>query len=111
MIPLKNALFIFVLTAIVAVSLVGCDTTADRELRRAEKALDEALEINADAYATDDYRRAEELLEEAAALANDGRIQEAREAAIKCKLRAEDAKRKAEERHQILDAEMDELGR
>ncbi|MFH0765288.1 MAG: hypothetical protein V2A61_02595 [Calditrichota bacterium] len=96
---------------IIAVSLSGCDTTADRELRRAERALNEALEVNADSYATDDYTAAEELFQEAMELSRNNRIQEARAAAIKVKLRAEDAQRKAEERHRILQDEMDRLGR
>lgn len=96
---------------LIAFVLVGCDTTADRELNRAERALDEALDVNADAYASDDYVAAEELLIEAAELARDNRIQEAREAAIKCKLRAEDAKKKALERHRIMEEEADRLGR
>lgn len=91
--------------------LAGCDTSAERELKRAEKALDEALAFNADAYATDDYNAAEALMNEAAELSADNRIQEARQAAIKAKLKAEDAKRKAEERHKILSDEMDQLGR
>lgn len=98
---------IFVITA----SLAGCDTTAERELRRAEKALEEALDISADAYATEDYTAAEELFQEAVELSDNDRIQEARAKAIKAKLRAEDALKKAEERIRILNLEMDRLGR
>ncbi len=107
----KTLTSFLVITLLFFLSLTGCDTTADRELLRAEKALDVALDYNADAYASDDYVAAEELLVEAAELANDNRIQEARMAAIKCKLRAEDATRKAKERHAIMQNEMDRLGR
>jgi len=99
--------FLFSLSVVVA----GCDTTAERELRRAEKALDEANAVNADAYASDDYEAAEELFQEAVELNDNNRVQEARSAAIKAKLRAEDAKSKAEERLRILQDEMDRIGR
>jgi hypothetical protein len=91
--------------------IVGCDTNAERELRRAEKALDDAMAVNADAYATEDYNEAEAAFDEAQQLAKDNRIQEARTAAIKAKLSAEDARRKAEERKAILESEMDRLGK
>jgi len=106
-----TAIIIAGLIALVSLSTVGCDVSAERELKRAERALDEALELAADRHATEDYEAAEELLIEAAELAKDKRIQEARMAAIKSKLRAEDAKRKAKERVMILEAEMEELGR
>jgi hypothetical protein len=99
------------LIGIMSLSLIGCDTSADRELKRAEDAINTAQEFNAEEHATDDYIAAEELLVEAADLARDDRVQEARDAAIKAKLRAEDATRKAKERMKILEAEMDELGR
>ena len=98
-------------SAFFCVGLVGCDVTAERELRRAEKAINEAQQYNAEEHATDDFLEAEQLLVEAVELAEDNRIQEARQTAIKSKLRAEDALRKAQERRRILDAEMDELGR
>ena len=97
--------------ALFAAVLIGCDTTAERELKRAEKAINEAQQANAEEYATEDYLAAELNLNEAVELAHNNRIQESRQAAIKAKLRAEDALRKAKERQNILDAEMDELGR
>ncbi|MCF7809949.1 hypothetical protein K9N50_03055 [bacterium] len=99
------------LFVMVSLSLTGCDTSAERELKRAEDAINVAQEFNAEEHATDDYLKAEELLVEAADLARDGRVQEAREAAINSKLSAEDAMRKAKERMKILEAEMEELGR
>ena len=96
---------------ILSLSLIGCDTSAERELNRAEEAINAAQDFNAEEHATDDYLKAEELLVEAADLARDGRVQEAREAAINSKLAAEDAMRKAKERMRILEAEMEELGR
>lgn len=91
--------------------LSGCDISAERELKRAERALEEAMQVSADAHATEDYNKAEEFFQEAVELNNDNRIQEARSAAIKSKLAAEDAKLKAEERMRILDSEMEKLGR
>lgn len=94
-----------------AIILIGCDATADREIKRAEQALDEALNVSADAYAPDDYSTAEELFQEAVALARDNRILEARNVAINAKLRAEDARKKAEERHKIMEEQSRKLGR
>ncbi len=105
--PIKS--LILLLTVLTAVSLAGCDTTADRELRRAEAALDAALNVGADRYATEDYQAAEEYFVEAAELAKENRIQEARNLAIKSKLRAEDSERKAKEYQQILQDEEDRL--
>ncbi len=105
------ALIMVGLIALLSLSLVGCDTTAERELQRAEEALLEAEEYSAEEHATEDFIRAEELLSEAAELARDNRIQEAREVAIKAKLRAEDAMLKAKERAKILEAEMEKIGR
>ncbi len=99
------------LALIFTLNLIGCDMTAERELKRAERAINEAQQYDAEEHATDDYRAAEELLNEAAELAKDGRIQEARQTAINAKLRAEDAMRKAKERARILEQEMEEIGR
>jgi len=110
MLRFSNALLTF-LIIVVSFTTVGCDTTAERELRRAEAALDAATDVSADAYATDDFMAAEELFQEAIELSEDGRIQEARTAAIKSKLRAEDSERKAKERLATLNAEHDKLGR
>lgn len=107
--PHRINLLIIILAVSTAVSLSGCDTSADRELRRAETALDEALDVGADRYATDDYQAAETYLVEAADLARENRIQEARSLAIKSKLRAEDATRKAKEYQQILQEEEERL--
>lgn len=99
------------LLLLISLTLTSCDTTSDRELRRAEKALDEALDLGADAYATEDYNAADELLQEAHALVKDNKIQASRDAAIRSKLKAEDAKSKAAERVRILNDEADRLGR
>ena len=107
----KTVLLLTGLLIVFSVGLTGCDTTADRELRRAEKALDAADAADAEASATEDYLAAEEFFNEAVRLAEENRIQEARQAAINAKLRAEDALKKAEERQHILDAEAERLGR
>ena len=93
------------------VGLVGCETTADIELRRAEKALNDALEVGADASASDDYIKAEEMLIKAQELARDNKILEARQVAVEAKVIADDAKRKAEERQLILEQEAERLGK
>jgi len=94
-----------------AFAMTGCETSSDVELRRAEKALNEALEVGADASASDDYMKAEELLIKAQELARDNKILESRQTAVEAKVIADDAKRKAEERQRILDDEADRLGK
>ena len=108
---LKAGLIISMFVILFSFSLTGCDVTAERELRRAEEAIEVARDLNSEEHATEDYLEAEELLIQASEMAKDNRIQEARQLAIKSKLRAEDATRKAKERQRILEAEMDELGR
>ena len=109
--PRYLSMLLINMIVVVSFTAIGCDITADRELRRAERALDDASEVSADAYATDDYIAADELFQEAMDLSENGRIQEARTAAIKSKLRAEDATLKAKERLRILNQEHDRLGR
>ncbi|NQU05067.1 MAG: hypothetical protein HQ568_03165 [Calditrichaeota bacterium] len=106
-----SILLLTVLMVTVSMFSIGCDTSADRELHRAEEAIMDAEEYAAEEHATVDFLAAEELLIEAAELAREGKIQKAREAAIKSKIRAEDATRKAKERMRILEHEMDKLGR
>ncbi len=102
---------LFALLIPLATGLAGCETTADIELKRAEKALNDALAVGADASASDDYSKAEELLIKAQELARDNKILEARQMAVEAKVIADDAKRKAEERQRILDDEADRLGK
>jgi len=109
--PRYVRIFLTILITIVSSTMIGCDITADRELRRAQDALDAADEVSADAHATADYNMANELFQDAMQLSEDGRIQEARTAAIKAKLRAEDAEMKAKERLRILNEALDKLGR
>lgn len=101
------------LTILIVLAFVftGCETNADIELRRAEKSLNEALNVGADASASDDYMKAEELLIHAQELARDNKILEARQVATEAKIIADDAKRKAEERQRILDDEATRLSR
>ena len=106
-----TAAILTILVAVFALSLTGCDVTAERELKRAETAIEEARDLNAEEHATEDYLAAEGLLVEAVELARDDRVQEARYIAIKAKLRAEDAANKAQERMRILGEEMRKLGR
>ena len=108
-ITLEPTRWLALLTA--AVVFAGCDTTADRELRRAEEALDKAMAVSADAHATDDYNKAEEYFNLAQEANDRHKIQEAREYAIKAKLAAEDAESKSKERLRILEEEYDRLGR
>lgn len=91
--------------------LTSCDTSADRELHRAEEALNAADAIDAEAHAPEDYMKAEELFEEAMSANEKGLVQETRRLAIQAKLRAEDAADKTKDRQRALEAEQDRLGR
>lgn len=97
------------LAAALALAAGGCDTTADRELQRANEALEAAREVGADEHATEDYNAAEEAFAQAQQLARDQRVAEARSMAVKAKILAEDARNKAVERQRILEAEMERL--
>ncbi len=89
----------------------GCETSADIELKRAEKAINEAQAVGADATASEDFSSAEQLLSEAQELARSNKILEARQTAIEAKVRADDAKTKALEQAKILDDEAQKLGK
>jgi len=96
---------------VAAIGFTGCETTADPELKRAEKALNEALAIGADASASEDYMKAEAMLIEAQELARDNKILEARQMAVEAKVIADDAKTKAQEQAKILEEEAGRLGK
>ena len=106
-----TSLMVVALIVVAALLAVSCDTTAERELARAETALNEAARANASEFASEDYNAAEAAFVEAQQLAADNRVQESRAMAIKSKILAEDAKLKAEERQRILESEMDRIGR
>ncbi len=107
----RSSVLVPILVVILTAILAGCDTSAERELRRAEQSLDMAQQYGAEQYATEDYMAAQELLVEADQLARENRIQEARSLAVKAKLRADDALRKAKEYQKILEEEEDRLYR
>jgi len=108
---LKIKSILLAVTAVVGIGLAGCETNADIELKRAEKALNEALAVGADASASDDYMKAEQLLIEAQELARNNKILEARQTAVEAKIIAEDARNKAVEMQKILDDEASRLGK
>lgn len=107
----KSASYFLSLIILLSVATIGCDVSAERELRRAQASLDIADEMDAEAYAAEDYMAAEELFEEAMAASEDDQVQEARRLAIKAKLRAEDAIDKTKDRLRSLEAEQERLGR
>ena len=107
----RTTLSITIIAALFALFIIGCDTTADRELHRAQDAMDAAEEIGAEEYATDDFRRAYDYFQEAMDASDRGEIQEARRLAIKAKLGFEDATTKTEERMRTLQSEHERLGR
>ncbi len=91
-------------------SLIGCDFSARWDLKRAEKALKEADRENAEFWAEREYRKAQKYLIEAMDYARDAKINEARDAASESRSWAEEAialtiRRKADmqEEHDGLD--------
>ncbi len=107
----RTALLIIILTAFSAVLFTGCDVSADRELNRAQAALDMAEEVSAEEHAPDDFLAAEEFFVEAMQANEDHEVQEARRLAIKAKLKAEDAIDKTKDRLRSLNAENERMGR
>ena len=97
------------LILLTAITITGCDTSADSEIKRAEQALNDAFEAGAELHATKDYFAAEGYLNEALELERDNRILEARTLATKAKRRAEDAKKKAEEHLRSLEKESERI--
>ena len=91
-------------------ALFGCDFSARWDLRKAEKALKEADKENAEFWAEREYRKAQKYLIEAMDYAHDAKINEARDAASESRSWAEEAidltiRRKADmqEEHDALD--------
>jgi len=108
---LRSLILIILPIFLLAFTFSGCDSSADRELKRAQEALDQAQEMGADSHAFDDFRKAEEFFEQAMEANDDGKIQDARSFAIKAKLKAEDAMSKTKDRMSSLDEEKSRLGR
>ena len=77
--------FAFVLT------LTGCDFSARWDLKRAEKALNEADRVNAEHWAEKEYRKAQKALVEAMDLARVRSINAARDKALEARDWAEEA--------------------
>lgn len=111
--PMRFVAIICIFGISIWVGLIGggCDTTADRELNRAQEALDKALHVGADEHATEDYTRAEQLLVQAQEMARQGKVSEARRLAVEAKILADDAYSKALERQKILEEEASRIGR
>lgn len=105
--PVLIVLPVFLLTF----AFAGCDATADRELKRAQEALDQAQDMGADAHAFDDFRKAEEFFEQAMEANDNNKVQDARALAIKAKLKADDAMSKTKDRVSALKEEQSRLGR
>lgn len=107
----RTTLSITIIAALFALFIIGCDTTADRELRRAQDAMDAAEQVGAEEHATDDFRRGYEQFQQAMEANDEGEIQEARRLAINAKHLFEDATTKTEERLLTLQSEQEKLGR
>lgn len=93
-----------------AVVVTGCDTSANRDLRRAEKLLKEADKYHAELWAEHEYRKAQSLFVEAMDLAKVKYVNEARDKAAECELWAQEAVDLARMRFFEMEKEKDRLG-
>jgi len=89
---------------------MGCDYSAKRDLRRAEKALKQADAWHAEHFAEREYRKAQALFVEAMDLAKVRYINEARDKAAEAKSWAEEAAALSETRFKELQEEKDRVG-
>jgi len=103
--PTSKRLMLVLLVVVLATA--GCDFSARRDLKRAEKALRQADELNAEFWAEPEYRKAQKAFDDAMDLARERKINEARdkatvavdwarEAAMWAKIRAEEMQKEKE---------------
>lgn len=76
----KN-IFILSVWTLTSLLILGCDVSARRDLRNAEKLLKKADELHAERWAEKEYHLAQKFFTEAMDLARERKINEARDAA------------------------------
>jgi len=95
---------------IFAALFAGCDYSARRDLRRAEKALKQADAWHAEQWAEKEYRKAQALFVEAMDLSKVRFVNEARDKAAEARSWAEEAAALAEMRFKEMQEEKERLG-
>jgi len=93
------------LGVLIAIAFIGCASSAEEELEKAEQMLDEALAFGGADIASNDYQKAQELFSEAMDLLQNERRREARSKAKKSILCAEDAINRAKKHKKALEDE------
>jgi len=104
----KNLLLIIGLIALSTTT--GCDWSARWDLRQADKALQEADKHHAEVWAEKEYRKAQVALGEAIDLAKVRYVNEARDKAAEAKMWAEEATDIAIARYEEMQEEKERLG-
>lgn len=108
---MRTSTIIFLLSAFITLAtLTGCDWSAKWDLRQADKALKEADKHHAEVWAEKEYRKAQVALGEAIDLAKVRYINEARDKAAESKMWAEEATALAIERFEEMQEEKERLG-
>lgn len=98
------------LLILVAFTITSCDFGAKRDLKRAERVLRKADELNAERWAEKEYRKAQKAFDEAVDLERERKINEARDKAVICIDWAEEACMWAKIRAEEMQKEQDALG-
>ncbi len=111
--PFKRQVYLVLSIILFGVMVLstGCDWSARWDLRRAEKAMKQADKANAEFWAAPEYRKAQRYLVIAMDLAQERKINEARDAALEAKEWADEATDLSIRRREEMEKEHDALGR
>lgn len=101
---------ILIALSLAGLTISGCDYSAKGDLRAAENALKEADKVHAAQWAEREYRKAEAALGEAMSHARNNEVNEARDKAAEAKSWASEATDLAIKRAAEMEAEKDRLG-
>ncbi len=96
--------------AVAGLVLTGCDWTVRGDLKRAEKALNEADRWKAETWAEPEYRKAQKAFDEACTLARNNEVNAARDKAQEAYDWASEASEKAEARQRAIEEEQQKVG-
>ncbi|MBC8465856.1 hypothetical protein H8D57_02420 [bacterium] len=88
----------------------SCDFSAKGDLKRAEKMMNEADAVKADFWAEPEYRKAQKAFDEAVDLERERKINECRDKVTEAKGWAEEAIALSIKRQQEMEEERDKLG-
>ncbi len=104
-----NLILLLVLVSL-AFTLSGCDYSARSDLRAMDKAMKNAEDNHADAWAETEWKKAQAAFNEAQDLARNREINKARDKALEAKGWAEEALELTIKRQNEMEAEKDRLG-